>query len=711
MLRINTSKVSAKTYYTQNISRNDSYYVNRFELPGQWGGRGAAMLGLSGEVEHDAFAALCDNAHPHTGERLTVRIKEGRRIGYDLTFDAPKSVSLLNAFSSDKQILEAYQMALDETMSEIEANAEARVRRQGKDENRITGNLTFAKFTHFTARPMGGIPDPQLHTHVFVLNATYDPEEKRWKAVQMGQIKTDAPYYQAIFHSKLANNLREIGYKIRPTKHAFEIDGISDKVIAEFSRRKNQIEKQAQLKGITHPKIKARLGALTREAKRHDLPPEQLNELWKLRLAQFSKEQQKILLNSEQLISQPMPQFLPADYQNAISQAREHCFYHNSIVTEKEFIGTALRFGIGQTDFETIRKKISEDKMLLRGHTDGLPTITTPEIRKQEKELVNWVRDGLNTCLPIKKGYICSDFLDDEQKQALKHVLESPDRVTGVHGKAGTGKTTLMREAISAIEHTGKYVAVLAPTADASRRTLRKSGFEHAETVQKFLTDSTLQQQAQGGVVWVDEAGLLSIPDMKRITDMADSLDARLVLTGDTKQHSSVERGDALRVLKEHECIKMAELETNRRQQNDEYRKAVNDLSEGKVLEGMKKLDKLGSIIEIKNEQERHGFLAEKYVESLNANRSALVVSPTHAEGRKVTSVIREKLKAQKKIKKAKSLSVLQKVDMTFAEKTKFVELSPWLGVANGEISSEHPSRRAFNHSEHRRTGLVCAQT
>ena len=607
MLRINTSKVSAKTYYTQNISRNESYYVNRFELPGQWGGRGAAMLGLSGEVEHEAFAALCDNANPHTGERLTVRIKSGRRIGYDLTFDAPKSVSLIQAFSDDRQILEAYQRALDETMIEIEVNAEARVRRQGKDENRITGNLAFAKFTHFTARPMGGIPDPQLHTHVFVFNATHDPEEKRWKAVQMGQIKTDAPYYQAIFHSKLANNLRELGFQIRPTKHAFEIDGISDKVIAEFSRRKNQIEKQAQIKGITNPKIKSRLGALTREAKQHDLPPEQLKEFWQLRLAQFSKDQQKTLLNSKQLISQPILQFAHANYQNAISQAREHCFYHHSVLDEKQFLATALRFGIGQTDFDKLRDILTQDKSFIRKNVNGTPMLTTPEILEQEQQLTDWVRAGLNTCSPLVQCYTSNSSLNNEQKQALKHVLESPDRVTGVHGKAGTGKTTLMRETISAIESTGKHVAVLAPTADASRRTLRKSGFDNAETVQKFLTDSDMQKQAQGGVIWVDEAGLLSVPDMKRVADMAKSLDARLVLSGDTKQHSSVERGDALRLLQEHAGLKMAELKTIRRQRDEHYREAINDLSEGKILEGFWKLDKLEAIIEIPHEN-RHDF-------------------------------------------------------------------------------------------------------
>ncbi len=668
MLRINSCKVTAKTYFTQDISRDDSYYANHQELPGMWGGIGAARLGLVGRVSPKDFAALCDNIHPHTGERLTVRTKAGRRMGYDLTFDAPKSVSLLNAFSNDKRIIEAYNNALNATLAEIEANAQTRLRQQGKDESRTTGNLVFAKFTHLTARPFGGVPDPQLHTHVFVLNATYDSEEDRWKAVQMGQIKSDAPYYQAIFHSKLASNLQELGYTIRPTKHAFEIEGISEPIIVEFSKRKGQIEKHAQDKGITHPKIKSRLGALTREAKRDDLSPEKLNELWQLRLSQFSPEEQKPLLQSQPLVSKKQFPAKPDDYRKAILQAQEHCFYHNSVVDEKEFLATALRFSVGRTDFEQLRQRVAKEKSLIRRQISGSTMLTTPEILAQEKQLTQWVKAGKNTCEPFKQGYICTKTLDDEQKQALKHVLESTDRATGVHGKAGTGKTTLMRETVSVIRTTGIHVAVLAPTADASRKTLRESGFEKAETVEKFMVDSSMQQEAQGGVIWIDEAGLISVPDMKRIIDLAERLNTRLLFTGDTRQHSSVERGDALRLLQKHAGLSLAELTIIRRQKPQIYRDAINDLSEGKIWDGFRKLDQLGAIVEIPQEN-RHDFLASQYIESIKSARSALVVSPTHAEGRKVTHIIREKLKTEKKICKEQSFPVLQKIEMTLAEK------------------------------------------
>lgn len=661
MIRVNCCKTNAKLY---------DYLTQNREITGQWGGKGSKRLGLSGEVLREAFAALCDNINPQTGETLTVRTRPGRRMGYDITFDAPKSVSVLQAISKDTRIIEAYNKALDDTMIDIEANAQTRVRVQGKDENRTTGNLVYAKFTHFTARPQGGVPDPQLHTHVFVLNATFDEQEERWKAVEMGQTKADAPYYQAMFHTRLAHNLQALGYAIRPTQYAFEIAGVPQEVIDEFSKRKTHIEKYAHDKGITDAKAKSRLGALTREAKRHDLSTPELKELWNLRLSQIPTIHQQSFnamlqppAAAEEVKHDPRAEHL------AISSAREHCFYHQSVVDEKHFLAAAMRFGVGKTSIEELRQTIANDKTLLHRTIDGRSVITTPEVLQQEEQLVKWVRKGLANYPPLAHGYTPSNpQLDDEMRQALRHVLESHDRVTGVHGKSGSGKTTLMKETISAIRAQGHHVTVLAPTTDASRRTLRKSGFPEAETVEKFLQSPLMQKEATGGVLWVDEAGLLSVPAMKRLTDLADTINARIVFSGDVRQHSSVERGDALRMLRKHAGLEMAELNTIRRQKNRAYREAIEDISEGCVVEGFRKLEAMGAILEIPDET-RHEYLAGEYLNSIRKGRTALVVSPTHAEGRKMTELVRQGLKAEDKLTHERAVPVLQKIDFTPAEK------------------------------------------
>jgi conjugative relaxase-like TrwC/TraI family protein len=180
MLRItpSTSAVGAKEYFTQSLTRDDTgYYHEGQELAGAWGGKGAERFGLSGQVYQKDFFALCDNRDPETGKQLTPRNKDNRRVGFDFTFSAPKSVSVLYELSGNERILFAYREAVNETMQEIEREMKTRVRKGGKDEDRETGNMTWAEFTHFTSRPVAGVPDPHLHTHVYAFNVTHDAVE------------------------------------------------------------------------------------------------------------------------------------------------------------------------------------------------------------------------------------------------------------------------------------------------------------------------------------------------------------------------------------------------------------------------------------------------------------------------------------------------------------------------------------------------------
>lgn len=285
MLRVTQCKNAraAKRYFVP--SRAGYYAGEGLELPGQWGGRAAERLGLSGEVDKASFDALCEGRHPVTGGKLTVRLRTDRTSGYDLNFHCPKSVSLLYAMTGEADILDAFRWAVGETMREIEARMQTRVRQGRQCFDRTVGNMAWAEHIHLTARPVGGESDPHLHAHLYCFNAVFDPVEQRWKAGQFRDIKQEAPRFQARFRTLLAGRLAELGYGIAWKGDVFEIMGLSSALLRKFSRRTEQIERLADALGLRSGQGRDKLGEITREPKRLDtaLLPD-LRQRWRKRL-------------------------------------------------------------------------------------------------------------------------------------------------------------------------------------------------------------------------------------------------------------------------------------------------------------------------------------------------------------------------------------------------------------------------------------------
>jgi ATP-dependent exoDNAse (exonuclease V) alpha subunit len=283
---------------------------------------------------------------------------------------------------------------------------------------------------------------------------------------------------------------------------------------------------------------------------------------------------------------------------------------------------------------------------------DGRQWLTTKDVLAEEKRLIDFVQDGRGKFNPFRSGkcQFQNPKLSDEQRNAVRHVLQSTDRVTAIRGGAGTGKTTMMKEAVAGIESTGTKVFTFAPSAEASRGVLRSdAGFANAETVEALLQNEKLQAQVRGQVIWIDEAGLLSVRTLARVADLAEKENCRIILSGDTAQHRAVERGDALRILEKHASLPAAELKEIWRQKADAHKAVVADLRAGDLEHAFKRLDKLGMLREM-DADKRHESLATNYAAAVKAGKSALVISPTHAEGERVTREIRAKLKASKKL-------------------------------------------------------------
>lgn len=664
MLRINQSTDSshAKSYY----SASDYYLGNEQEMPGQWRGEGARHLGLSGEIDRNDWNALCENLHPETGKTLTARQRDGRTVGYDFNFHVPKSVSLLYAETRDERILEAFRDSVDATMQDIEQDAQARVRKGGRNENRTTGNLVWGEFIHFTSRPVDGTPDPHLHAHCFVQNVTFDREEGRWKAGQFRGLKADAPYYEAIFHARLGGRLAEIGLPIERTAKGWELRGIEAGTVRKFSRRTELIEQKAQELGIENPDAKSELGAKTREKKLKQMSFAELQTTWRERMT--PSERAAIERLSKRIGSRPEPTDAN-EAMRSVEYAIGHEFERQSVVTERALMARALRHSVGKASIDKVKAAMRRAD-LVYGERDGRTVVTTHGVLAEETKIVDFARKGRGASRPFvrKLDHFRDEKLSQEQRVAVKHIVESRDRVILLRGKAGVGKTRLLKEAVDTIEQTGVKVRAFAPSAQASRGVLRRDGFKDADTVAMLLKDPRQQKEVAGGLILVDEAGLLGSKTLNQVFDLAEKVNARVLLAGDRYQHASVERGSALHLLEKEAGLKPPKVETIQRQKA-RYKEAVDALSRHDIERGFKTLDELGWVREIPGPG-RYQQMAADYVEAVAAGKTALVISPTHAEGRRVTAEIRGLLKEKGQIgAKDRTFQVLENAHLTEAER------------------------------------------
>lgn len=662
MLRIAmaaTHVAQAKSYLIQgsHSSRAD-YYASPDDLPGTWGGQLAQRLGLSGPVSVEAFHRLCENQHPLTGDRLTPRTRAGRRIGFDFNFHVPKSLTLLWSATQDNDIITALQQSVRLTMAELEQDAQTRVRKNGADHNRTTGNMVWGEFVHHTSRPTDteSPPDLHLHVHAFVFNATYDPAEQCIKALQKGYIHEHAPYFQAVFHHHLARKIQELGYPIERTgKVGWEVRGVDRQLINRFSRRTQQIEAKAAELNITDPDAKGELGAKTRQGKDKEASLQEIIDHTHSRMSPDELDQLRSCRH------QPPP--IPISPHEALEYAVEHCFSRASVVTDREIVKHALIAQLGSTTYTDADVWAAFEECELLTHQPDTPEasrrlVTTPQALAEEERMIEFAKSGRGQCpaLASVDRVIPPDVetgiqLNDQQQAAVRHIWSSPDRVMAIAGSAGVGKTTLMNQAIKGLEAEGHKIVVLAPSASASRGVLRQKGFRGANTIAMFLKDVDMKMKAKNGIIWIDEAGLVDVATMNKVMDVAKKQDSRIVLMGDTRQHNPVSRGDAMHLMEKYGGISPLYVKKIVRQKDGPLKDAVQHLSEGEIDKGYQALDRMGAIHEIEDEHKRYATLAKNYVDAKERGETVLAVAPTHSESDKVTQAIRTELEAREQKK------------------------------------------------------------
>lgn len=678
MLRIfaSNSVAAAKTYYTTNM--RGEYYAAGTEQVGKWHGKAARALGLGLAVDQATFERMCENRHPITGEQLTPgNNPDHRRVLYDCNFHLPKSASIAWAVKKDDRIIEAMEAVSGEVMAMMETYAGTRVRKDGKDEDRRTGNLAWASFVHHTSRPTDDrVPDMHLHTHLTAFNLTWDDVESRWKAAQFGDIKKHAPMFEAVFMSRMAEEMRKLGYTVRRDGKYWELAEVDKASRKQFSQRTTEIEAEAERLGLTDAKAKGEIGKNTRKRK----APFQLSECMQGWHDAFSDTLRAGFTRKPESDDGKYLMSLPDDI---IDKAAEHFCENKTHFTYEELMGKCCQLASdgelaksGRTTFEVFRDRIEEriGHSLLAVEMDGQRIMTTREMLAREKKILAWARDGVGDYKPLVRGVEALQPMDrskpelqwaPDQSDAITHVWSNTDRLTLIRGVAGSGKSTLFREAARGIEKHGTGVVALAPT-NSSMNGLQGTT-EHVYTFQAFLSNPDLQKACRGKLLWLDEAGMAGSKDILAFLETAERYDNRVVFMGDSKQTSSVTAGDVLRQLEERGGLTIKTVKTIQRQRRENYRTMVQDLSDGTARSIDRAFDTLEAATKVREAQQTAGLadseaaelggfcvmpeadiydqVAKDFLAAIDDGKSVVAVAPTHRECDRINQAVREGLK------------------------------------------------------------------
>jgi len=681
---------TAREYFDEHLSHNE-YYASGQVAQGRWIGTGTQRLNIKegSIVTREAFVALCDNTNPDSGNALTPHNKTGRRIFFDFTCSPPKSVSIMAVVLNDTRIIEAHQAAARLGIKELEQFAAARVRKDGRQEDRTTGCLVGAEFTHTSSRAL----DPQLHTHFTLFNVTYDATEERWKALQTSGMFAAVHYATEVYRNELAHRLHALGYETRKTIKAFEIKNVPHALCERFSKRAKErdeaiarMEKKLGRKltnneisvAVHKSRAKKIKGIPTDEVRRNHLDQLSPDELTALRAVVASADGTRKV----------KPSIFSTD---VINLAVDHVFERASVVTQELLLEHALIEGRGHIDLANLKHTLEQDREFVRVGRD----ISLRSILEAELALVHTVNAGKDALGPIHSGFTPSSNLGPDQREALRHLLHSPDRFTGMRGLAGTGKTTTLNELSLACREAGGEPLFCAPTGSAADL-LRKDGLP-AITLQRLLVDTELQASIARQVIVLDEAGAVGLADMQRLFTLATEHNARVILSGDTGQHAAVAQGDALRLLEEHSRYSFAELNRIRRQQDEAYRAAVELAARQQPEEALARLDALGAAIEhpADDASTLQREAAAAYVETIEEGRSALLVAPTWNEIDTLTDHVRNALKARKIIGQREThINVVDSLSWTNAQKRNVSNYQP------GQVLVFHQRHGAFAKQE-----------
>src|ERR1700722_3444143 len=557
----------AQTYHAKEFTaKEQSYWSQKQSVEGEWQGKLAEKFGLSGSVGTQEFARLSQGQHPFTAEQLVqhraahqYKDEQGKtvtsmehRAGWDATFSAPKSVSLTALVGGDDRVRVAHREAVNVALSELERYTQARI--GGNHAAETTGAFIAAKFEHDTARPVDGYAAPQLHTHAVIFNVAVR-DNGQTRALQERGLFESQQFATAVYQSELTYRLRNLGYEIEPGRSgAPEIKGYSQEYLDASSPRSQQIREHLEKTGYQGPEAAQIAAHSTRDRKEIHSPAEVLAAHRQI-AAEFGNQADKVVMEARSRGQEHAPEHDRESSQQvarqAVTYARDRSFEREAVTDERELYRDALRRGMSETTYSEVRAgfeaRIATGEFQLvpgQKHDSGR-SFTTAETIRAEREILRRMQQGQGRAeqiMPIQAAVAHTEkqrHLNAGQKAAAEKILPSRDVVQGLEGKAGVGKTTLLKSVREAAEKRGYVVEGFAPTSRAANQ-LRDAGIS-ADTLQGFLVRGR-QPNPDSHLYMIDESSLTSTKQMRDFLAKLESGD-RVLLIGDTRQHQGVDAG------------------------------------------------------------------------------------------------------------------------------------------------------------------------
>jgi conjugative relaxase-like TrwC/TraI family protein len=663
------SSGQAQTYHAKEFtSAEQNYWKQGDTILGEWQGQLAERYGLAGAIDAQQFARLSEGQNPQTAEQLVKHRKAQEytttdgaivkpvehRAGWDATFSAPKSVSLTALVGGDDRVREAHRQAVTLALTELERYTQARI--GGKNPAEITGKFIVAKFEHDTARPVDGYAAPQLHTHAVIFNMT-ERSDGSTRALQPQTYFDSQQFATAIYQSELTYRLRNLGYEIEAGKSgAPDVKGYTAEYLEASSPRRQQIEEAIARSGFSGSEAAEIAAHNTRDRKEIHTPTEVLAAHRQI-AAKFGNQADHVVAAARERaegLSQNRVPDSPERAQEAVSFAKDRSFEREAVTDERDIMRDALRRGMGDLTYEQVRgnfdqRHVNGEFQTVDGqkHETGRQ-FTTRETIASELATVGHMQRGQNSVEPVlQKDQAAAhansrELLNPAQRRAIEEVLTSRDRIHGLQGLAGTGKTTTLSAIREGAERNGYAVEGFAPTSRATAQ-LRQAGLP-SDTLQGFLARGG-QEQMKGDpdrrhLYMVDESSLASTRQMQAFMEKIGPQD-RVLLVGDTRQHQGVDAGKPFEQMQQA-GMQTSQLDQIMRQKDPELLRVVEHFAKNETATGVSLLQLQGRVTEILDNAQRIEAIAKDYAASPD---NTLVVSPDNASRRDINDAIRHELK------------------------------------------------------------------